>query len=437
MSSRFVNVDRDTPMLLPPDLKEWVADDDLALFVLEAVEATDTSHAHVNHRGCGSAQYPPTMMLALLIYCYATGRFSSRQIERATYRDVSVRYIAANLHPDHATLCKFRRENRPFIRECFLKVLELAREMGMLSLGTVCIDGTKLQAAAAKKATMSRQELDEELQRLGVEIETLLDQAETADEQSENDPAALPAQLADKQRREALLKAARELLQQQWEQRHSQREQEREQASQTPGKPLPRKLESQPRPEDTINLQDPQSRLMPQAQGRFLQGYNAQLAVSVQPQGGLVVSTSVCNNPSDRRQLLPVFERIPGSLGTVENVVVDKGYDNTEQIAAVESLGRSTVYCPLSAPPPPEHPMRRMTRWRAWRESRRRQMHQRTASPEGRQKMRQRAGSVERAIGIIKCAMGFTQFRLRGLEGAGIEWELIGLAYNCRRISRR
>ncbi len=437
MAARFVNVDRDTPMLLPPDLRDWVADDDLALFILEPVEAADTDAAHVNLRGCGSRQYPPSMMLAVLIYCYATGRFSSRQIELATYRDVSVRYLSGNLHPDHDTICKFRRENRPFTQECFLKVLELARELGLLNVGTLCVDGTKLAAAASKRATLTQLELDEELQRLGRQIDTLLDQAETADGREENAPTALPRELADKQRRQARLKAAKEPLGQNWEERRLQRERERQAASQTPGKEQPKKLPPEPRPKDTINLQDPHSRLMPQPDGNFLQGYNAQLAVSAQPQGGLIVSTMLSDQTSDRRQLLPVFQSLPPSLGEVENLVADKGYDNTEQIAAIESGGNTRVFCPLNAPPSVAHPNHRMTRWRAWRESRRRQMHQRATSPEGRQKMRQRAGSVEGAIGIIKCAMGFTKFHLRGLEGAGIEWDLIGLAFNCRRISRR
>lgn len=132
---RMVNVDRATPMLLPPDLREWVAEDDMVHLVIESVDGMTLSALKVNRRGTGSEQYPPKMMLALLIYCYANGIFSSRRIERATRRDVSVRYLTANTHPDHDTICKFRRENFETISQAFLEVLKLAKVMGVLKVG--------------------------------------------------------------------------------------------------------------------------------------------------------------------------------------------------------------------------------------------------------------------------------------------------------------
>src|SRR5437660_1813776 len=141
MAERLVNVDRQTPMLLPPDLREWVAENELAHLVLEAVELCDLSGARLNVRGSGSEQYPPTMMLALLIYCYATGLFSSRRIERATFDSVTVRYLCANHHPDHDTIASFRRSNGELFRRSFAQVLLLAREAGVLRLGVVSIDG--------------------------------------------------------------------------------------------------------------------------------------------------------------------------------------------------------------------------------------------------------------------------------------------------------
>ena len=129
MAERFVNVDRQTPMFLLPDLREWVADNELAHLVLEAVELCDLRTARCNVRGSGSEQYPPSMMLALLIYAYTTGLFSSRRIERATYESVAVRYLCANHHPDHDTVAKFRRENEALFRSCFTQVLLLARKL--------------------------------------------------------------------------------------------------------------------------------------------------------------------------------------------------------------------------------------------------------------------------------------------------------------------
>ena len=145
MAERCVNVDRQTPMFLPPDLREWAADNELAHLILEVVELCDVRAARCNVRGSGSEQYPPTMMLALLIYAYATGLFSSRRIERATYESVAVRYLCANHHPDHDTIAKFRRENEALFRSCFSQVLLLAQEAGVLRVGAVNVDGTRLR----------------------------------------------------------------------------------------------------------------------------------------------------------------------------------------------------------------------------------------------------------------------------------------------------
>ena len=144
MATRIVNVDRDTPMLLPPDLREWVPAEDMVHFIIEAVAGMKLPTLKINQRGCGSEQYPPRMMLQLLIYCYANGIFSSRRIERATYRDVAVRFLTADTHPDHDTICTFRRENFEAVGQAFLQVLHLARTMGVLKVGTVSVDGTHI-----------------------------------------------------------------------------------------------------------------------------------------------------------------------------------------------------------------------------------------------------------------------------------------------------
>ena len=149
--NKFVFSDRTQPYLLPPDLREWLPEDDLAHFVVAAVERVPLSHFRVNTRGTGSAQYHPRLMLALLIYCYANGIFSSRRIERATYRDIGVRYVTANTHPDHDTICTFRRENRAAVHESFVQVLLLAKELKLLTVGRVSVDGTKLKANASRR----------------------------------------------------------------------------------------------------------------------------------------------------------------------------------------------------------------------------------------------------------------------------------------------
>ena len=150
MAQRFQNTDRHTPLLLPPDLRDWVAEDDLVHFIIQAVDRLPLSAFAVNHKGTGDAQYPPHTMLALLLYCYANGIFGSRRIERATYRDVAVRYLTADTHPDHDTICAFRRNNLDAIATAFVDVLELARELKLLKLGTVSLDGTHMKASASK-----------------------------------------------------------------------------------------------------------------------------------------------------------------------------------------------------------------------------------------------------------------------------------------------
>ncbi len=207
MSTRFVNVDRTTPMLLPPDLREWVHGDDLVHFIVEAVSLLDFSGARVNRRGTGSEQYPPSMMLGLLVYCYAQGLFSSRRIERATYQNVSVRYLAGNTHPDHDTIATFRRENQGLIGSAFVQLLRLAKEAGLLRLGAIALDGTKLPAATTRQKNLTYAQLQAQLGELEKRVSDLLAQAEAAD-QAEPEASELPRELQEAQaRREKLLAA--------------------------------------------------------------------------------------------------------------------------------------------------------------------------------------------------------------------------------------
>ena len=192
MPARFKNIDRKTPMLLPPDLREWVAEDDLVHFVIEAVERLPLSAFAVNHKGCGDEQFPPHLMLALLIYCYANGLFGSRRIERATYRDVAVRYLCADHHPDHDTICAFRRNNLEAVAGAFVDVLELARELKLLKLGCVSLDGTHLKASASKDQNVTYARAVQLREQLRLEVGQLLAQAE-ANDREDADKAKAPA----------------------------------------------------------------------------------------------------------------------------------------------------------------------------------------------------------------------------------------------------
>lgn len=440
MSVRFVNIDRETPMLLPPDLREWVQEDDLAHFILEAMETVPSDLAAINHRGSGSEQYPAGMMMALLLYCYASGIFSSRRIEAATHRHISVRYIAGNTHPDHDTIANFRRVNKELVRGSFVRVLELARELGLLQLGSVVVDGTKVWANAAKRATLSAAQVEEQLGFLQQQAEELLTKAEAADAQEPNEGDCLPRELADRAQRRARLEAARLALQEKAQSRTRAALQERERAQREGcerGHPVPT---PRVRASDQVNTTDPQSALQPTAREGFIQGYNAQAAVSAQ--GGLIVAARVVNDTGDRRQLAPTIGAIPVQLGRPQAVVADTGYDNTAQILEVERTTGATVYCALQMPNNRKRsakggPPQRKSRRRQLPGQLRQRMSERLQSAEGARLYRLRKISIEPVFGIIKSVLGFRRFSLRGLDKVNVEWQLVSAAFNCRRLAAR
>jgi transposase len=409
MATKYVNVDRETPMFLPPDVREWVAGNDLAHFILDAVESTDLTAARVNVRGTGDAQYPPTLMLALLIYSYATGTLSSRAMERASYDSLAVRYLCANHHPDHDTIAKFRRENGPLLKSCFIAVLELAREVGLLKFGTISVDGTKIAACAGKKRALHRAQLEAELQRLEGEVKELLTRAEAVDRQDNDDGTSLPQELVERTRRRDRLREARRVLD---ERRAGQR-----------------------RPaagNDSVHPGEPESTLMRTAQGPFLQGYNAQAAVTAEGPT-LIVGTQVIAEVNDRQQLVATVQAIPAQLGTPAVVLADTGYDHQEQIEQLERKAIK-VYCPpqnVAAQAP--GCSRGRERQRTWQQRRRRQKE--FEQDEVQKVYARRAASSEPCFHVLKRLMGFNRFRLRGLAKVNLEWDLVALAYNCRKIA--
>jgi transposase len=433
MSTHFINVDRRTPMLLPPDMKDWVKNDDLVHFILEGVEGMDLSSAAVNQRGSGNSQYPPGMMLAVLIYSYAIGIFSSRRIERATYQDISVRYLSGDTHPDHDTIAKFRRDNGLLIRKAFIEVLELGQELGFLRMGLVSIDGTKLRGNASKRQTLRQREIEEQLGKIEKQVEEILDRAENADKNDREEGMSLPENLKDPQQRRAKLEQARQKLAQRVRDQALERQKERDFDLDEPGRP-PRALPTEPRPQDTINTTDSDSRLMPTVREGFIQGYNGQLAVSAESR--LIVGARVTSHATDRRELLSTFQSIPKQLGTIGAIVADTGYDNQQQIARIEKLCPTKVYCSLQGNPK-QSP-------RSWIKSRRdkltqqarQKMREKMTSPLGRKFYILRSTTVEPMIGFIKHVMGFRSFLLRGIEKVNIEWQLIALAFNCRRLAK-
>jgi transposase len=452
MPARFVNIDRPTPLLLPPDLRDWLPDDHLAHYVIEVVEGLDLCQVQVNERGTGDEQFPPRMLLGLLIYCYATGTFSSRAIERATYGDVAVRYLCADTHPDHDTICTFRRQNRPLLEESFLRVLELARELKFLKVGqiTVAADGTKVLANASKHAAVSHPRAGAMILQLEGEVKQLLDKAEKADSTPWADGLTIPAEIARRQPRKAALEKARAVIAERARER-AQRERpayEKKVAERAAKKARgesvgghdPKPPDERPRPKDQYNFTDADSRIMKAGGGdHYEQAYNAQAAVEVESR--LVVAPRVTDAPNDKEQLPPTAAAIPTAVvESVGAVLVDNGFYSEEAVQAVESEGGPTVYAAVEKTghhrTVPDLERRADPEPPAAGASGTEVMRHRLATAAGKRLYRLRQQTVEPVFGIIKEAMGFRRFSLRGLAKVGLEWTLVCLADNRRRLHR-
>lgn len=455
MASRFVVIDHDTPLLLPPDLRDWLPEDHLVHFIMDAVKLLDLCQARVNPRGTGYAQYPPGMMLGLLIYCYATGTFSSRKIETLTYESVAVRYLCADTHPDHDSICKFRRENKELLESSFHQVLECAARLNVLQVGQVVlsVDGTKILASASKHSAVSHGHAQQQLLLLEEQIKELTAKAEAADSTPLREGLSLPEEIRRREKRQEKLREAVQVIEQRARERHQQEQaayerklQERQDREQARGKKTggkaPHPPKEGPQAKDQYNFTDPQSRIMKHGGGEhFEQSYNAQAAVEVQSR--LVVSQLVSDAPNDKEQLVPVLENKSPVVQSLSVVLVDSGYYSEAAIRQVEVPDADTGVSPQvyaatrrhkhersvkdleqhddPPPPPPGAPVKAI-------------MEQRMETQEGKALYGLRKQTVEPVFGIIKSAMGFRRFSLRGLTKVGLEWTLVTLSYNLKRL---
>jgi len=419
-------------MLLPVDLREWIPQDDLVHFVINAVEMMSLPGLSVNPRGSGSKQYPPRMMLALVIYCYANGLFASRRIERATYRDLAVRYLTGDTHPDHDTICAFRRENGEAVKQAFLEVLRLAQKMGLLKVGTVSVDGTHIKANASKHKGVRYDRAGVLEKLLRKDIEELLARAEKSDTEASADDQKLPQEIA---RREALLEKmlwARQEL----EKRAKSEDVGQEEDGKDPGSKTGGASPGRPKDSQQINLTDPQSALMRKSHhDSYVQAYNAQAVVDA---GGsqMILATDVIRTPSDANQLEAALKGVTEIVGPVERMLADGGYVNADAFDQVQEkvdlyvaiTREDNSYRRYDYRPPKQKPAKKVT------DPRLLAMREKLATKEGKRIYGKRASSVEPVFGIIKSAMGLRQFLLRGIEKVRIEWDLACLAYNVRRL---
>jgi transposase len=443
--SNFRPINRDTGFLLPPSVDEWLPQRHLARFVVEVIDRLDLSELEKSYRGSGSASYHPAMLLGLLIYGCATGVFSSRALERASYDSVAFRFIAGNDHPDHDTIAAFRKRFLAHIEPLFVEVLKLARAMGMLKLGTVALDGTKVHANASRHSALSYGHAGKIEKKLKREVRQLLELAERADEADIPDGMSIPEELERREARLAAIAEAKAKIEArvaerdeaEYQAKIAAREEKQQRTGKKPGGRPPQPPSGGVGAKEQINLTDEDSRIMPASGGGFDQSYNAQALVAAESM--LVVAPAVTQATNDKEQLAPMLEKLqelPEELGRAEQLLADSGYlseRNVERCAAagIEPLiatkrdrhhptWRQRFAPGPKAPPESATPMQKM-------------MH-RLKTPEGRELYALRKQTPEPVFGIIKSVMGFRQFLLRGLESVQGEWSLVTLSWNLRRM---
>ncbi|MEI8354456.1 MAG: transposase, partial [Lentisphaerota bacterium] len=392
------------------------------------------------------------MMLCLLIYNYLIGRMSSRQIEKATYEDVAVRYICGgDAHPDHDTICTFRRENAELVGESCVKVLEYAREMGVLAKrGGLSVDGSKIGANASKHAAVSYGRAGEMIAELEAEVQELLKLAEQADREALPERLKIPDEIARREQRLAKLMQAQTVIEarhaaalvekrRDYEAKMAEREARRANHERVGGHD-PKPPSATPAAKDQYNFTDPESRIMKAGNGEhFEQAYNAQAAVDTEG-SMLILGAYVTDAANDKQQLVPAVKSVAPDVREVSHVVADSGFFSEAAVAIVEAGGGPTVYAAvektghhrtladLMSSTEPETPTVGVIDKAA--------MRRRLRTVTGQAAYKKRKETVEPVFGIIKAAMGFRRFLLRGLQKVSLEWSLVTLAYNFRRLAR-
>ena len=446
MSTNFIPVDRNTIYLLPPSVQDWLPEDHLARFVVDIVSQLNLRSITEQYGGRGSKAYHPRMLLALLFYGYATGVFSSRKLEKATYDSVAFRFIAANHHPDHDTIAAFRKRFLDDLKPLFVQILIIAKEMGLLKLGKVSLDGTKVKANASKHRALSWGHACKIEKQLQAEVAELMRLAEEADSADIPDEMNIPEELSRRQGRLNAIAEAKKKIEQRADERYSREVEEYERkvdarktkAKETGKKPRgkdPKPPTAGPRDKDQVNLTDEESRIMPSAEG-FKQAYNAQAAVDLDTM--CVISAHVTQSPNDKQEVYPTLknlDELPEQLGKVDTMLADTGYfseANVNQCIQAEvtplfSTGRQKHNQPLqerftepeSLPDDADHVET---------------MKHHLKTPEGKRLYAKRKSTVEPVFGIIKQVMGFRQFLLRGYEAVSGEWTLVSIAWNLKRM---
>lgn len=449
MAYNLLTLDREQGYLMPPSLREWLAEGDLTWFILDAVDQIDLNEFYAAYRndGWGAAAYDPAMMVGVLLYAYCQGIRSSRKIDRALERDVGFRVVAANQQPDFRTICRFRSEHEKALERLFVQVLWLCREAGLVKLGMVALDGAKIAAKAALEANRRYEAIEEEVRRILAEAKKV-DMEEDALFGPEQRGDELPEGLGRRAERLKRLQEAKSRLEKEAEaaakdvQEHLAQRQAEEAAS---GKKKrgrkPKAVGPAPVEEAKANISDPDSRIMKARQG-YVQGYNVQAVVS---RDQVIVATGVTQEANDVQQLKPMLETLERTLeaaGIAERprtALADAGYWSEANVTA------------CTCPEGPELLIATTKDWKqrkALRErgcprgripkdlSPRERMERRLLTRRGRRMYRLRGITVEPVLGQVKEGQGCRRFMRRGLHAAQSEWSLMGTTHNLLKLWR-
>jgi transposase len=424
----------DQSLLFPPSPRDWLPEGHLAFFIADTVAALDLQAFYAPYEGDGRRNQPfdPQMMVTVLLYAYATGTFSSRRIARKLEDDVAYRVLAAGNFPAHRTIAEFRQQHLAAFEALFVQVVAIAREAGIVQVGALAVDGSKVKASASKHKAMSYGRMRDEERRLREQIAALTTQAEATDaaEDAAYGPDVrgdeLPAELQRREQRLAAIAAAKARLEARQADEDRQKGRTPDDGRKSRGtKPFARDF-GVPPDDAQDNFTDPESRIMKAAHG-FDQCYNGQIAVDETTQ--LIVATGLTNCAADNAELLPLITRAQGPLGGVApEVLADAGYRGEATFQSLEARG-ITAYIslghevrPAKAPNPTHVASQRMA--------------DRLKSAEGRARYRRRKAIVEPVIGWIKEVLGFRHFSLRGVAKARGEWNVVCLAVNLKRLHR-
>ena len=461
MNKRFRACDLNQPFLIPPSLQDWLPEDHLARFIADVGAELDLSGIYAEyerHDARGLSAYHPLLLTRLLLYGYSLGVTSSRAIEKATYDNIAFRYLAADQHPDHDTIAAFRQQHLETLAGLFIQALRLCQKAGLVKLGNVALDGTKMKANASTRRSVDYKQLKEREQYWQAVVERLLRQAQQTDEEEDRrfGPGqaadSLPEELANANSRlERIRQAKAELEQEAREQLEAagqdytprkrgrpRKETQQTQSTRTPQqrsgdrKRFRRAEQNAVEPSRQYNFVDPDSRVLRDSSTRsFVQGYNAQAGVDSHAQ--VIVAAEVTQQPTDRRQLVPMVNSVCTTTESIPGVVTaDAGYWDTESLQDSSLAGIQVLVSPDATPQAPTAALPA----NAPRNEEAVRMREVLDSPGGKELYKKRKSTVEAVFGQIKEARGIRRFRLRGLKPVSCEWKLICATHNLLKLFR-